>query len=114
MIIFGWQEKKINMLSVQDHSCNNCNAENSLCIQVNKSYLHVFRIPFIPLAKKVYSVCKHCKQSLNENELPPDLQTKSYKIKKNTKTPWWYYLGLSLLGLTFLPIASSIILHIFK
>jgi len=114
MILYGWREKKINVLPVQKHKCNHCNTENSLYIQVNRSYVHIFWIPFIPLAKKVYSICNHCKQSLTKNEMPPDLQTKSYQIKKGTKTPWWYFIGIFCIGLALLPMVLSIILHIFK
>jgi len=112
MLIYGWRENKIALLPVENHRCNNCNSEKSLFIQVNKMYVHLFWIPFIPLAKKTYSVCTHCKQSLKSNEMPPDLQKKSYQIKKNTKTPWWYFIGCILIGCILLFIASSLLLHI--
>lgn len=109
MIIYGWREKNIDVQPINNHSCSNCNNNETLVAQVNKSYVHIFWIPFIPLFKKVYSVCTHCKQVLEKNEMPPDLQNKTYEIKQDAKTPLWYYAGLILLGIVFtIPFTLSI------
>lgn len=113
MVIYGWREKKIEIKPIHNHHCSNCNTKN-LHAQTNRSYIHIFWIPFIPLNKKVYSICSYCKQSLSKNQMPPDLQQKAFTIKKEARTPWWYYIGLCIIGLISLPILSTILIHIFK
>lgn len=105
MIIYGWREKMIAQSSIKNHTCSHCGTKNSLFAQVNSMYVHIFWIPVIPLGKKVYSVCSHCKESLSKTEMPPDLQNKAYQIKKEAKTPLWYYAGLTLFAVTIVSLS---------
>ncbi|MFV0540632.1 MAG: hypothetical protein ACK5MZ_05260 [Aestuariibaculum sp.] len=102
MIIFGWRETKINIQPVNNHRCNYCNSPEQLFMQVNRVYAHVFWIPVIPLLKKAYSICGHCKQVLEKRQMPPDLQTKSNTYKQTSRTPWWMFSGLFIVVFLFL------------
>ncbi len=94
MVVFGWREAKIDVQPVNHHSCSYCNTPKYLFMQINRAYLHVFWVPFIPLNKKVYSICGHCKQVLNKNQMPPDLQQKALEQMHQAKTPWWMFFGI--------------------
>ncbi|UNY99083.1 zinc-ribbon domain-containing protein [Zhouia spongiae] len=107
MIVFGWREAKINIEPVSNHSCNYCDTSECLFIQVNRLYAHIFWIPFIPLHKKAYSICGHCKQLVNKNQIPPDLQKKAKKVKQASKTPWWMFTGLLAVILFVLFLSAS-------
>lgn len=102
MVIFGWREAKINIQPVNNHSCSSCNTQERLFIQVNSLYTHVFWIPVIPLYKKTFSICGHCKQVMNKSQMPPDLQKKAKDYRKTSKTPWWMFSGILIVTLLML------------
>lgn len=110
MMLYGWREHKIDLQPITNHSCIYCNTPNSIYIQTNRTYIHVFWIPFLPLHKTVYSICSNCKQTLSKNEMPPDLQQKAHTLSKNTKTPIWFYIGLVILFLMFIGVITSSII----
>lgn len=107
MVIFGWREAKINILPANDHSCSYCNTPECLYIQVSRLYLHIFWIPIVPLHKKTYSFCGHCKLRMDKNQMPPDLQRKAKDCMQTSKTPWWMFSGLLIIAFFMLYVFSS-------
>ncbi|WP_123864814.1 zinc-ribbon domain-containing protein [Chitinophaga barathri] len=107
MIVFGIREKKIDLEPVLEHSCNHCSVRESLLIQINCIYFHVFWIPVFPVYKKTYSICSHCRKVLTGGEMPPDLNATANELKKEAKYPWYVFTG-SCLALLLLIIAFFI------
>lgn len=111
MVIFGWREAKINIQPVSNHSCGCCNTPERLFMQVNGLYVHVFWIPILPLFKKIYSVCGHCKLEMSKSQMPPDLQVKAKNFKESSKAPWWMFLGLFAVAFILMLILTASIIN---
>ncbi|RYY44473.1 MAG: zinc-ribbon domain-containing protein [Chitinophagaceae bacterium] len=106
MIIYGTRVKKLATEHLPD-KCPHCGTQNSLDLQVFQKYAHIFWIPFFPLKKRVMSQCDHCKQVLEEKEMPSSLAGSFESLKKQTKTPLWMFSGIGLLALLIIAIVVS-------
>lgn len=102
MIIFGTRERKTGTAVVEGHSCTHCGTRESLFVQANTAYFHIFWIPVFPYSRKIYSVCTHCRECLRLKAMPPDLSLRAAEAGRGIKTPWYYFSGLILLGAFFL------------
>ena len=110
MIIFGTRERKLGRAELPGHSCGYCDSRGTLFAQACTMYFHIFWIPVFPYAKRVYSVCSHCRQSLTRYQMPPDLNATAMVVGRELKAPWYYYTGLILLAVVLLLLAVTMII----
>lgn len=92
MIIFGTQTTKIAGEDVAI-TCAHCGTFNKIQLYIYQRYIHIFWIPIFPDNKIGLSQCSHCKQLLKYNEMPASYKTEIDTLNKNSKTPWWTFLG---------------------
>jgi hypothetical protein len=97
MIIYGSKGKEIAK-ELQIEKCANCGQLSSVELHVYRRYAHVFWIPFFPLRKVGYSQCTHCKQVLEEKQMPEPLRQAYDNLEKQSKTPVWMFSGLALVA----------------
>ena len=98
MIIFGTRSSQIAKLEVGDTTCNYCNQQGTQEVSVYGRYFHIFWIPILPMDKKVYSECTHCKKTIEQKDFPPDLKQKYQAVAPTAKRPIWHSLGILLVG----------------
>jgi hypothetical protein len=107
MIIYGTRNKQVLKEDIMD-SCEHCGNTNSMELHIFRRYFHVFWIPFFPVKKFGISQCNHCKQVLQDKEMPQKLKDTYNGYKANAKTPWWMYIGLVVILLLAFSIQQSI------
>ena len=115
MIIYGSRGKHLISEEVGGVECTHCKQQATHIISVFGRYAHIFWIPFFPLGKKGVSECNHCKRTLEPKEMSASLKLVYQKINGVTKTPFWFWSGLILIGVLFiLPMITSIVVAIFN
>ena len=97
MIIFGTRAGKLKNPQTTAYDCYYCNSEKSVWFYFYQKYIHIFWIPFIPIGKTGVSVCGHCKQTLEEKQMPENKRIQLVDIKKQLKTPFGYKILLFLI-----------------
>jgi hypothetical protein len=50
-----------------------------------------------PIGKKGFSLCEHCKHTMEVKEMPDDLRREYNLLKSETKPPVWQFSGLGLI-----------------
>ncbi len=109
MLIYGRSKWKLQRSeTLLSEKCQVCNSIGSIDVQVYSKYVHVFWIPFCPLPKEVLSVCGHCKQALTAKQMPPYIKESADELKKQVKTPFYYWAGAAGLSLLLISVFSSI------
>lgn len=98
MIIYGRRGTHIGSVMPNSLICTNCNSTGTVTMSAFTNYAHIFWIPLFPFGKTVVSQCQHCKQVLNEKEMPSEFRTYLTELKGSTKTPVWTFAGLLLIG----------------
>lgn len=93
MIIFGSRGSKIADLNVNGTTCSHCGQQDTQRVSVYGRYFHIFWIPILPIGKKVYSECTHCKKTIEESAFPPDLKQRYQAQAAQVKRPIWHSLG---------------------
>lgn len=78
-------------------ACIHCGKEGTLTLTIEKSYLHVFFIPFYPKSRVGASTCSHCKQTLGWDEMPDNYRAGMMALGSTVRNPWWHWSGLVLL-----------------
>ena len=106
MIIYGSRSKQLAK-EILIEKCPHCGTQNSIDMHVFQKYAHVFWIPLFPLGKQGVSQCDHCKQVLKSSQMPSSLLTSYENLKATTRTPFWMWIGLALLGFLFVSIAMD-------
>ncbi len=115
MIIFGSRGTHLYSEEVSPIECSHCSQQTKHRISIFGKYAHIFWIPFFPMGKKGVSECNHCKRTLAPNEMSASLKLAYQKVSSVTKTPFWYWSGLILVGVLFiLPMITSIVMAIFN
>jgi len=115
MIIFGTRSRILKTSQTEVYDCNYCKTEKSVHFYFFQKYIHIFWIPFIPIGKTGASVCSHCKQALNVNQMPEAQKQGFMIIKRNLKTPLGYKIAFILLiTLISIPFLISIFLRLFR
>ncbi len=100
MIIYG--SKAVHLTSEQSKAtCPSCNTKGSLIVSVFRRHAHIFWIPLFPIGKKGFSQCQHCKNVLEEKEMPEPIKTEYNELKKSARGPFWQYIGLILFFVLF-------------
>jgi hypothetical protein len=66
-------------------------------------YAHVFWIPFFSVGRFSVSECQHCKQILEEKQMPAQVRAYHERNVAETRLPLWQFAGLALLfiGIAF-------------
>lgn len=98
MIIFGSKSVHVKTVELNSESCASCGNQGSMELEVYRKHAHIFWIPLFPIGKKVVSRCRHCKNVLEEKEMPDHIKREALNVKKNTKGPIWQFAGLGLIG----------------
>lgn len=78
-------------------TCIHCGKEGTLTLTIEKSYHHVFWIPFFPKGRVGASTCSHCKQTLGWDEMPDKYRAGMMALGSTVRNPWWHWSGLVLL-----------------
>lgn len=99
----GFFEREM-VREMSTEKCVHCLSSNTIDIVGYQKYAANFAIPFYPTGKKVVSVCSHCKQRLELEEMPPNLQLQAKELKSKMKTPLWTFSGLGLVLLIIMSI----------
>jgi hypothetical protein len=110
LFFFGTGTSVISSHPLTGVPCVNC-GNTSVGVAIYSRYLHLFWIPIIPLGKRSVSQCAHCKQSLNEAEMPPAYLQQVSVFKQQAKLPVTNYLVLALLGVV---VAFSLVASLFR
>lgn len=97
MIIYGSKATQLAKESISG-SCPHCQQPNSIDMYVFQRYAHIFWIPFVPIGKTGVSQCAHCKQILKLKEMSSSLKLAYQEVSRQTKTPYWTFIGVALVG----------------
>lgn len=98
MIIYGTKGSHLHSEKVGGVKCTHCEQQTSHTISVYGQYAYIYWIPIFPLAKKVFSECNHCKATLEKKEMSEQLKLKADNVKRNTKTPITYWIGMFIIA----------------
>ena len=98
MIISGSKSSHLKSASLEGASCPHCNTTGQMIMSVYSKYVHIFWIPVLPLSKKVYAKCNHCKANYELNELPPEIKQRCYLFGLGQKYPLRHFFGLIGMG----------------
>ncbi len=99
MLIYGSNSSHLKSEHLTEISCPHCGNKDTVAISVHGKYAHVFWIPTFPLGKQGVSYCQHCKQTLEEKEMPETFKAAFKGFKSNLKTPFWHFSGLLVIAL---------------
>lgn len=102
MLIFFWR-KWSDLLTeeIPGFKCPKCNEEKVL-YHVTGSYAHIFWIPMIPLWRNKSFICTACESFVDKKDIPEQQEDMIKEMKKNARTPWWYFSWLILLILVMI------------
>ncbi len=82
MILWGWNTNILKQVEHKEIKCPICLHKGSITIFLMCRVYHFFFIPFFPDSKYIYSICKHCKEEINEVDVEKEdrklFNTKSY------------------------------------
>lgn len=107
MIFYGKKGSVLKTEQLTGLSCPHCMSKDALYCAVAGSYAHIYWIPFFPLGKTLVSQCTHCKQVLEEKEMPHDLREHCQYLKQETKTPIWYFSGIGVIAALILIVSLT-------
>ncbi|WP_424002081.1 hypothetical protein [Maribacter sp. IgM3_T14_3] len=99
MIFFGTGSAKLNSVITRNITCQHCNNQDTVYINIYRKHAHVFWIPMFPLGKSGSSYCTHCKETLSPKQMPEALKMQYKNIKSDAKGPIWQFSGLLVLAL---------------
>jgi ribosomal protein L40E len=93
MILAGKKNADLKCEIAPKVICPKCNATNSTEVTVIGTYKHLLYIPFFAGKKFGKSICTHCHQTYNLNNMPDAIKLAYYELKEISKTPYWFYIG---------------------
>ena len=99
MIFYGTKGSHIHSERKSNLKCDNCDEITSHNISVFGKYAYIYWIPIFPVSKKVFSECTNCKATNDFKSMNEKLRRTSIDLKKNTKTPIWYWSGLGIIAI---------------
>ena len=97
MVIFGSRSVHVKTIELDSVSCASCEKQGFMELDVYRKHAHIFWIPLFPIGKKVISHCRHCKNVLEEKEMPEHIKRVALSAKKETKGPIWQFAGIGLI-----------------
>ncbi|APQ16551.1 hypothetical protein [Maribacter hydrothermalis] len=98
MIFFGTGSANLGAVKTRNITCQHCNNQNTVFINIYRRHAHIFWIPVFPINKSGSSYCTHCKEVLSPKEMPEGLKMQYKNIKGNAKGPLWQFSGLAILA----------------
>lgn len=101
MIFYGTKGSHLHSERKSSIKCDNCNEITNHNISVYGKYGYLYWIPVFPMSKKVFSECTNCNYTQDFNGMNEKLRNASADVKRNTKTPIWYWSGLGIIGVIF-------------
>lgn len=102
MIIFGTRSAHINSVQSRNTTCPSCEKTGHITFSFFRKHAHIFWIPTFPLNKTGVSQCQHCKNVLEEKQMPERLRREFNEAKKEAKGPLWQFSGLILFATLFI------------
>ncbi|MDP2527632.1 hypothetical protein [Maribacter dokdonensis] len=99
MIFFGTGSASLDSVKTRNITCQHCNNQDTIYINIYRRHAHVFWIPVFPLGKSGSSYCTHCKETLSPKQMPEALKMQYKNIKGEAKGPIWQFSGLLIFAL---------------
>lgn len=99
MIFFGTGSASLDSVKTRNITCQHCNNQDTIYINIYRRHAHVFWIPVFPLGKSGSSYCTHCKETLSPKQMPEALKMQYKNIKGEAKGPIWQFSGLLVFAL---------------
>ena len=102
LFLRGTRTARIKVHAIHDVPCNNCK-DFDLTLVVSRDYMHIWFIPIAPAGVKTSRIyCHSCSQFMRSDSL-----TREYEAK--TRTPFYLYAGLILIGLVGVGFAGALL-----
>ena len=101
MIFYGTKGSHLHSERKSNIKCDNCNEITAHNISVYGKYAYLYWIPVFPMSKKVFSECTNCNATKDFNGMNEKLSFASKDVKRNAKTPIWYWSGLGIIAIIF-------------
>lgn len=111
MIFYGTNGSKIHHDRKPGIKCDNCNEITSHDISVYGQYGYIYWIPLFPSGKKVFSECTNCKITQDFKGMNEKLRFAAKDVKRNAKTPIWYWSGLGVIAILIAILYYSSLQH---
>jgi len=99
MIFFGTGSASLDSVKTRNITCQHCNNQDTIYINIYRRHAHVFLIPVFPLGKSGSTYCTHCKETLSPKQMPEALKMQYKNIKGEAKGPIWQFSGLLVFAL---------------
>ncbi len=116
-MFFIYGSRKAHLVSAKSKTCTcqSCQRQGTLIFSIFRRHAHLFWLPLFPIGRIGYSVCEHCKNLLEKDEMPPHIRREYDHLNGNTKGPFWQYTGLFLFIISFvLPLILAFIRTLLK
>jgi len=94
-MVFGTKAKLLTSETIMD-KCPSCGYQGSVQLNVFQKYAHIYWIPFFPTKKTGSSQCSHCKQELDEKQLPNSFSSALMALKASVIAPKYMFAGLGI------------------
>ncbi len=103
MIVYGTRASHVKTTQLTTETCQHCGTQGSVILSTYARYAHVFWIPFFPVGRFSVSQCQHCKQVLEEKQMPAQIRAHHERNIAGTRLPLWQFSGLALVlvGIAF-------------
>ena len=110
MIIYGTRASHVKTTQLSTETCQHCSTQGAVIMSTYARYVHVFWIPFFPIGRFSVSECQHCKQVLEEKQMPAQIRAHHERNIAESRLPLWQFAGLALLfvGIAFGVYASGV------
>lgn len=97
MASIGTSTKALKEVKLNGINCPSCGTQNSLSLHLGSKRFFLSLFPMFPVGKTMASSCNHCKQVLQEKEMPESIRSAGNKLKADVKHPMLSYIGSILL-----------------
>ena len=99
MIFYGTQGSHLNSEKKGGLKCDNCKEITTHNISIYGKYGYLYWIPVFPMGKKAFTECTNCNSTQDFKGMNEKLRHASADVKRNTKTPIWYWSGLGVIAI---------------
>jgi hypothetical protein len=98
--------KEIYQIRIETEICEGCGNVNCIDMHIQREYVRIFWIPFIPGKKYGYSLCSTCNKTVYHFQMQGSLLDQYRLNKSKAFTPLWMYIGITILilGLFSMPL----------
>lgn len=99
MIFYGTKGSHLKTIRSKAIKCDNCNEIAPHNVSIFGKYGYLYWIPVFPMGKKAFSECNNCKVTSDFKGMNEQLRHASADVKRDTKTPIWYWSGLGVIAI---------------